>query len=304
MVQRINKSHQVNYIKKIHASTRQLGKHVSHTLSKIKTLIHQRFAVKGHEIFHLGGTKMGSLDFHNTGKSMASRYFYERIPVKTPDGEIFLYGETLKPYVKKWMKESKSGAFKGTFQDFMAQHPNLSSLSTENVRYLSQAERDQTEVSVVAGYLCQVGLDSTSTQKHILPDGNYAFVLAQTHDKEGNLQVKFYAALKGKSSKGKIQHSSFARGGNVVSAGILEISSGKIVNISNFSGHYRPTTKELIECLLFLKEQKYDIQQCYVKHYTNSLLMGLAHIIPVKGFAAVLTRADKWLDKHLSNKKT
>lgn len=295
MISKINKSnHSI-----VSSSAVPISKQVSHKLGKIKAFFRNHFTIKGKEILHLGGTKLGSLDFQNTGKAMDKGYFYERVPVKTPNGEIFLYGKTLKPYVKKWMKETRNGTFTGTFQQFMEKSPDLNALAAEQVRYLSDAERDQTEVSIQCGYLCQSGLDSSNTLKKPLPEGTYAYVMVQSIDQQGNPQVKLYAALKGMTSKGKIQHSSFARGGSVISAGILEVSSlGKIASISNFSGHYRPTKKELLACLTFLKDNKYDLQQCYVQHFSHSILMGIAHITHIKILGAVLTRADKWLKKH------
>lgn len=290
----INNSIRMAFTQKLHATFNPLKKHASNTRAKIEALFR-----KQPEIFHLGGTRLGSFDQENTQKSMDKGYFYERIPIKTPNGEIFLYGSTLKPYVQAWMKACKSEAYKGTFQDYMENHPDLETLATAKVRYLSQNEQKQTAISIIDGKLCQAGLDSTDTQPKNLPKGKYAFVIANVPDENGTRKPQLFAALKGETSTGKIQHSSFARGGNVVSAGTFEIDSdGKIASISNFSGHYRPTKKELFLCLNYLKNNGYDLQQCYVQHYANTLFMGLAHIIPIKGFAAVLMRADKWMAQY------
>lgn len=239
-----------------HADIPPFSKKVNQTLEKIKAFIKRQFERKEHEIYHLGGTKVGSFDFENSGKGMNKEYFYERIPIKSPNGEIFLYGKTLKPYVKKWMNETKNGRFTGTFQEYMEKHVDFDALSGDKVRYLSQEERNQTEISIQGGSLCQLGLDSTNTQRKALPEGKYAYVIMQTMDANGNPEVKLYASPKENTSKGKLQHSSFARGGNVISAGMIEISSaGKLSGIANFSGHYRPSTKELLACLSFLKEK-------------------------------------------------
>lgn len=290
----INKTSGYGFANKLHTTFRPLKTHISNTRLKIEALFR-----KQPEIFHLGGTLLGSFDPNNTHKQMDKGYFYERIPIKTSQGEIFLYGKTLKPYVKKWMKASKSGAFKGTFQEFMEKHPDLNTLAAAKVRYLSPKEQKQTAVSIVNGQLCQAGLDSTDKQSKPLPNGKYAFVIANVPDENGHSKPQLFAALKGDTSTGKVQHSSFARGGNVISAGTFEVGAGgKIARISNFSGHYRPTKKELFLCLDYLGKNGYDLQECYVQHYANTLFMGLAHIIPIKGFAAVLMRADKWMAQY------
>jgi hypothetical protein len=294
MTGEINRSNRTGFTNQLHAAISPIKKRASDTLAKIQALFR-----KQPEIFHLGGTRLGSVDLANTQKRMDEGYFYERIPVQTSKGEVFIYGNTLKPYVKNWMKDSRSGAFDGTFQEYMETHPDLETLAASKVRYLSPQEQKQTEVSIVDGHLCQPGLDSTDTQPMNLPKGKYAFVIADIKDENGKLKPQLFAALKGDTSTGKIQHSSFARGGNVISAGTFEVESGgKIARISNFSGHYRPTKKELFLCLDYLQKNGYDLQQCYVQHYANTLFMGLAHIIPIKGFAAVLMRADKWMAQY------
>ena len=72
------------------------------------------------EIFHLGGTRNPTFDPENRGSKVDTKgYFYERVPVKTKDGEIHTYGKELKKYVEEWMKEVRGGKTEENFQKWM-----------------------------------------------------------------------------------------------------------------------------------------------------------------------------------------
>ncbi len=53
--------------------------------------------------------------------------------------------------------------------------------------------------------------------------------------------------------QGEFHHSSFLSGRPVFCAGEIELKQGKITYIDNLSGHYKPTTQHLLDCVQLLK---------------------------------------------------
>lgn len=206
---------------------------------------------------------MASFDPGKEQKSInRENYFFEGVSVKTKQGEIYIYGMELKKYVGEWMDASDVN----NFQDFMTQkfekNPSLaSSLEKRSVRYFNDEERKQAKVEVIEGKLSQIGLDSKDDKIKPLKPGNYAFVIATVFDEETMSPKKvMIASLKKPTAQGLIQHSSFMKGGNVVSAGMLEIDNeGKIHSINDKSGHYTPTEKEMAQTLKYLIDTGFDI---------------------------------------------
>jgi hypothetical protein len=92
------------------------------------------------------------------------------------------------------------------------------------VRYLTPEEQQRRQVTVDGrGQL-------TDNNHEPLADGHYIFVV----NERGEMIVD-------KPVPGRFHHSSLAGGEPVRMAGELTIGSGKIVSISNTSGHYRPS---------------------------------------------------------------
>lgn len=256
------------------------------------------FRTKSPEIYHLGGMALGVVESKDE-KRIHKSYYYEKIPVKTANGDLFLYGKTLKPYVEKWIREVKAHRFEGTFQDYMNQPELIATLETKKVHYFNEVEQNQTEVIFENGQLKQVGLGATDEALKPLPRGKYAFVIANKRDPEtGELKPHLYASLKSIGPKGKTQHSSFTKGSNVISAGMIEINDrGGISSVQNYSGHYRPTDVELKTALRFLKDAGYDLSTFCVTYYSSDLKMGLSNFLNIGRIGYTLCNAEKWLRK-------
>lgn len=61
-------------------------------------------------------------------------------------------------------------------------------------------------------------------------------------------------------SCGKVQHSSFTRGGPIKSAGWIKFDSqGRLIEIANFSGHYRPGVEQVKNMIYFLQSYEVDL---------------------------------------------
>jgi hypothetical protein len=68
----------------------------------------------------------------------------------------------------------------------------------------------------------------------------------------------------GDPKAGKFHHSTFMSGKPVLCAGEIRLTAGKITYISNESGHYRPSTHDLLACVGVL-QRKYNVNLNRVK---------------------------------------
>jgi hypothetical protein len=67
--------------------------------------------------------------------------------------------------------------------------------------------------------------------------------------------------------RGVFQHSSFMAGEDVICAGTLKVATGRLIEISNLSGHYQPTVENLIEACWNLADAGYDCEGAYALAY-------------------------------------
>jgi len=230
-----------------------------------------------------------------------NHYFHEGIPVKTKTGEIFIYGSVLKPHVEKWIKETESGRTQLTFQDYLSGQFDTDqelkdSIIKQQVRYFDDTDREKTQISIENGKLMQIGLDNDTSGLKPLPTGSYAFVVATVDDGLGKIERKFFATPKIKTEAGKIQHSSFMRGGNVLAAGMLDINEhNQVIGIRNQSGHYKPTGKELAQLVKHLIEAGFDTSKLFVTCYKNELGKFFGRFgLP---WGIVTQPAERWFDQ-------
>lgn len=267
--------------------------------------------VRDLKIHHLGGTNSASFDPLSSQVELdKSRYFYERVPVKVrikdengveKTSQVFLYGNTLEKYAKEWVAETENGETQELFSDFAARRiaDDSVALDKTSVRYFTKEDRRRTEITVTDGKLTQLGLDQPEDIKREL-DGTYAFALGTVLDPETKtIKKMLFAAPKTQTNQGKIQHSSFFRGGNVLSAGMLEINSEtSTLTIRNQSGHYKPTEKELAHVVKHLKDIGYDISKIHVNYTRFSFIYSIKNVFNINlSWFLVQSRADKWLEE-------
>jgi hypothetical protein len=121
------------------------------------------------------------------------------------------------------------------------------------VKYLTPEERAQYQVSVRDGRLFDANgqpLDST-TSRSVFGDQRLIFVMSP----EGRL----YAS--GAQEVGRFHHSSFLAGGEVAGAGELVVRNGRITELTDRSGHYRPDPAQVWETLERLRRSGVDLDQ-------------------------------------------
>lgn len=208
------------------------------------------FILQGEEEAMLLGSLEWAKEAVEGGKEMFyERYFYEGISLKDEAGdELHIYGPILEQTGHEWATTAPGICFTDFVQAKQGWNPEFAkTIDGQNVRYFIDEERDQTQVHWVNGTLCQIGLDSQQGEITQVPEGVYAYVLGNEH---------LYITPKIVTQKGKIQHSSFLRGGPVHSAGKIKVgTNGCIEWLSNDSGHYRPTDTEVAEVLRFIQKQ-------------------------------------------------
>lgn len=208
------------------------------------------FVLQGEEKAVLLGSLTWAKEAVPGGKEMRSeRYFYEGISLVDKSGnEMHIYGLVLEKAGQEWANSTAKVSFNEYVlakEEWDAEFAKM--IDTEKVRYFSDEEREQTRVHFVNGALWQIGLDGERNEIAQVPEGGYAFVL-------GNEQL--YLTPKIVTKKGKIQHSSFFRGGPVRAAGKMQVGpDGRIVWLSDDSGHYRPSHSATAEALQFFHSQ-------------------------------------------------
>jgi hypothetical protein len=208
------------------------------------------FVLNGEKDTKILGSLAWAKESVEGGKEMFyERYFYEGVSLEDKEGkELHIYGPVLEETGQEWADTMPSVSFSDFVQVKQESNEEFArEIDKQNVRYFTDEERDHTRVHWVNGALWQIGLDSNREEIAQVPEAAYAFVLGSDH---------LYIAPKIVTKKGKIQHSSFLRGGPVRSAGMLKVGpDGYVEWVSNDSGHYRPDTIEVNEALRFVESQ-------------------------------------------------
>jgi hypothetical protein len=166
-------------------------------------------------------------------------------PQASFDGRIHLYRGKLSALLKKWLDEKDMKGnyhFSVTnFDQFMLRNvfsrlskPELQKLFSKQVLYLCEEERGKYELSFKKKRLMW--------NEKRLQDDNYIYVLSH----EGK------SLYIGKKNMGHFHHSSLIAGEAVQAAGRLIVKNGKIVEITNSSGHYTPPPSSLEAIKRFL----------------------------------------------------
>lgn len=155
----------------------------------------------------------------------------------SPSKKMHAYPVELK---EKWTQSLMSSFIDFASREFEIGHAKIEEHTS---LYLNKEELPR--------YRAFVSSDGSVFQDgQILEPGKYIFVL--TKDDE------LYVGEKGPTTQGKIQHSSFAQGRPVKSAGSIIIDENKkISNISKHSGHYKP--KSVDNLLAYLEEQSFIV---------------------------------------------
>lgn len=180
--------------------------------------------------------------YHKGCKIIQDAYWTEVFPHQAVSLKLHFYPNG------KWQKEWRQLHHQKNYLTFV--HEKLLSqkynLSDINVMYFTDKELRNFQVNIDKGFLYK--------NSKLLVDKNYIFVLKPNHE--------FYIGNKIEMTFGKIQHSSFTRGGPVKSAGWIKFDQqGNVIEIANFSGHYRPAAEQVMNILQFLYAKSVNLSQ-------------------------------------------
>lgn len=135
------------------------------------------------------------------------------------------------------------------------------------VPYLSEVERAAHLLSIEGGLIYDaLGnlFDTTGAESLFSDEGRAIYVM----DQHGNFYASKFHQV------GKFHHSSLIAGGPVAAAGEIEVKNGKLVAISDKSGHYRPKRSFTNQALHELKKRGMglsDVKRDFVAPYLGFL---------------------------------
>lgn len=90
------------------------------------------------------------------------------------------------------------------------------------------------------------------------------FATAIKADRKGTKEAAKWAEFEA-DQKMNFNHSSFNAGKDIICAGMIKVDKGKITEIDNNSGHYKPTGEHLNACVAILRELGMEIADNKVK---------------------------------------
>lgn len=159
---------------------------------------------------------------------------------RTKDVLLALWGE-----FKKEKNISKDLDFNSDYQDFFKWvDSNEKNLNIPRVTYLNPEQQTLYKANLENNTVKIFGgpADTSTTQ------GDKAGFAAFVMDEDQNIYIA-------EKERNEFQHSSFLSGSDVSCAGLLKIKHGKVIAISNESGHYKPDDLDLAIAITVLRNK-------------------------------------------------
>jgi hypothetical protein len=122
------------------------------------------------------------------------------------------------------------------------------------VSYLGDAQRAKLQLTVRDGRIYDANgqlADTRGATTTVI--GSRPNEAIYVMDSNGNIYASNYQAT------GRFHHSSLAGGQDVAAAGTIEITDGRIVRITNVSGHYKPGDWQTMQLVENLRAQGYNM---------------------------------------------
>ena len=133
----------------------------------------------------------------------------------------------------------------------------------KQVDFLKRAERMRFLAIPDDGLLIDMQGKPINAPNPPVPYGQFMYAI----DSYGNLFTKDPGVVNKADNVEYFNHSSFNAGKDVISAGMLVIRDGLLLQIDNNSGHYKPTRSNLHEAVRLLEEEGLKLQQATVLVY-------------------------------------
>ncbi|RUR18427.1 hypothetical protein ELY21_08180 [Legionella sp. km535] len=140
-------------------------------------------------------------------------------------------------------------------------------VNLQKTEFFNPEERDMLRAVIRQGAFYNAGGEVLDTQKSI-SHGKEGFA-AFTLNVNGELSIFQHID----HDKTGIAHSSMNAGVPVVSAGEIEIKNGKLISITEHSGHYRPSLYSMYKTLDYFRKQGVDISDVKVLTFSSSKII-------------------------------
>ncbi|XP_058780238.1 IQ domain-containing protein IQM2-like [Vicia villosa] len=189
--------------------------------------------------------KMGrGLSKDDKGQRLARKHWLEAIDPR------HRYGHNLHFYYDVWFQCQSSEPFFYWLDIGDGKRVDIDKcarkkLQRQCIKYLGPIEREAYEVTVEGGKLVY---KQSKNFVHTTEGSKWIFVLSSSR-----------VLYVGQKEKGKFQHSSFVAGAATIASGRIIALNGVLHVIWPYSGHYRPTEKNLMEFVHFLEEHHVDM---------------------------------------------
>ncbi len=129
-------------------------------------------------------------------------------------------------------------------KEYVGEHESTEAFGSA-VKYFDPLERERARIVAKDGLLVFVDGKPLDAELKTHPDREGDAIFAM--DAAGNLYASF------DHTPGYIHHSSMLAGSPVASAGTIKVEQGKLLELTNYSGHYKPPGKTLDHVLAELK---------------------------------------------------
>jgi hypothetical protein len=163
-------------------------------------------------------------------------------------------GKKQNPYSASAMHDGENDPSGMNLSQFTAAG-NAGNVST--VQFMNRGERLEYLVVVKDGLLSQGG-------QPLKCDAGAGVIFSRTYaiDRYGNLFSKMEAVAPNRALR--FNHSSYCAGKEILCAGTLACDNGRLVYVSNLSGHYKPDASALSLALIVLGEEGVDLDNVAV----------------------------------------
>ncbi|MBS0286927.1 MAG: hypothetical protein JSR17_06505 [Proteobacteria bacterium] len=158
----------------------------------------------------------------------------------------FKLGESDKQFVPQFLQRRNSITLKPQFNN------ELIAESIDSKHYLSEQQREQYRIT------CHNGIYKDTSGKAM--DGAFVYVLFPDD--------RLYAV----SIHARIHHSHLSSGLSLKGAGIHYYQKGRLITVSNESGHYKPTLNEMRDALLWFYQQNLNQPFVFEDHSAQDKL--------------------------------
>lgn len=143
-------------------------------------------------------------------------------------------------------------------------------LTGKKTVFFNEQERDMFRVLISQGKFVQNGIPIDTSES--ISHGKKGFA-AFTLNVNGELSVFQHID----HDKTGIAHSSMNKGAPVVGAGEIRIEKGKLISITDHSGHYRPSLYNTYKVLEYFKKQGIDIDGVKILTLANPSKLNILH---------------------------